>query len=170
MPAEEQLISITSSTIQQQQQKQIQTSTNAAAAADTKQSILICGSDQLPTNYTPERSLSVATASMDALMRPLRKHSSLHRMSPSLKSAIHTMLCIVASYLLSNTLHLILTMLERSDSALLKHPTDPNLASTFHTTFSDMVSFVYMFTSAFRILIYYACNPTIRNDFSTFMR
>lgn len=27
-----------------------------------------------------------------------------------------------------------------------------------------MVSFVYMFTSAIRIAIYYKCNPTIRND------
>lgn len=94
----------------------------------------------------------------------IRKLSSSTRFNPSLRSAIYTMVCIVTSYLVSNTLHLILTILERSDSYLLKHPTDPNLASTFHTTFSDLVSFVYMFTSAIRIAIYYKCNPKIRND------
>ena len=33
--------------------------------------------------------------------------------APKVKSAIYTMACIVASYLISNTLHLILTVLER---------------------------------------------------------
>lgn len=102
-------------------------------------------------------------------------------------SAIYTMVSIVASYLICNTLHLILTVLERyvksflyythnkpirkrsllflsSDSDLLKDPNDPGLASTFHTRFSDIVSFVYMFTSAMRLLIHYFCNSTIRSD------
>jgi hypothetical protein len=57
----------------------------------------------------------------------------------------------------------------RSNSALLKHPDDPNLASTFHTVFSDSVSFVYMFTSAVRCVIYYVCNPVLRHDIQRFL-
>ncbi|KAF7638439.1 hypothetical protein Mgra_00002117 [Meloidogyne graminicola] len=78
------------------------------------------------------------------------------------RSAVYTMVCIVCTYLISNSLHLILCILEKSNSLLLKDPTDPSLASTFHTVFSDAVSFVYMFTSAIRILIYYSCNQQIR--------
>uniref|UniRef100_A0A915D1W4 G-protein coupled receptors family 1 profile domain-containing protein n=1 Tax=Ditylenchus dipsaci TaxID=166011 RepID=A0A915D1W4_9BILA len=119
-----------------------------------------------------ERSNSVRTSSVAASLSEslmpihnVRKSlSTIMTMNTPVKSAIYTMVCIVASYLLSNTLHLILTVLERSNSDLLKHPTDPNLASTFHTIFSDMVSFVYMFTSAMRCVIYYVCNPTIRGD------
>lgn len=85
-------------------------------------------------------------------------------MNSAVKSAIYTMVAIVFTYLLSNSLHLVLTALERSQSVLLRHPTDPNLASTFHTVFSDIVSFVYMFTSAIRVIIYYICNSAIRAD------
>lgn len=42
------------------------------------------------------------------------------------------------------------------------------MSSTFHTFFSDLVSFVYMFTSAIRIVIYYLCNPKIRGDLIDF--
>ncbi|WKY11330.1 hypothetical protein Q1695_003136 [Nippostrongylus brasiliensis] len=90
--------------------------------------------------------------------------------SASVRSAIMTMVAIVASYLISNTLHLILTVMERSDHPILKDPNDPLLSSTFHTFFSDAVSFVYMFTSAIRLLIYFVCNPVIRNDIRNFFR
>ncbi|KJH48551.1 hypothetical protein DICVIV_05347 [Dictyocaulus viviparus] len=50
-----------------------------------------------------------------------------------------------------------------SDHPLLHDTEDPLLSSTFHTFFSDAVSFVYMFTSAIRILIYFGCNPVIRS-------
>ncbi|CAK5073170.1 unnamed protein product [Meloidogyne enterolobii] len=88
----------------------------------------------------------------------------IHKLTLSgpVRSAVYTMVCIVCTYLISNSLHLALTVLEKSNSALLKDPSDPSLASPFHTAFSDAVSFVYMFTSAIRILIYYSCNPQIR--------
>ncbi len=85
-------------------------------------------------------------------------------MPVAVRNAIYTMVAIVASYLVSNSLHLILTILERSDSALLKNPTDPTISSSFHTAFSDTVSCVYMFTSAIRICIYAKCNPVVRAD------
>ncbi|KAK6013058.1 hypothetical protein OSTOST_21691, partial [Ostertagia ostertagi] len=88
--------------------------------------------------------------------------------SASVRSAIMTMVAIVASYLISNTLHLILTVMERSDHPILHDTEDPLLSSTFHTFFSDAVSFVYMFTSAIRLLIYFFCNPAIRGDILTF--
>ncbi|KAL7073430.1 hypothetical protein ACQ4LE_006950 [Meloidogyne hapla] len=88
----------------------------------------------------------------------------IHKLTLSgpVRSAVYTMVCIVCTYLISNSLHLALTVLEKSNSALLRDPSDPSLASTFHTAFSDAVSFVYMFTSAIRVLIYYSCNPQIR--------
>ncbi|CAB3398150.1 unnamed protein product [Caenorhabditis bovis] len=92
----------------------------------------------------------------------------LKSMSPAVRSAVFTMGAIVTSYLISNVLHLILTVLERSDHRILKSDEDPLLSSAFHTFFSDAVSFTYMFTSAIRILIYYACNPKIRNDLIDF--
>ncbi|TKR86946.1 hypothetical protein L596_011438 [Steinernema carpocapsae] len=114
---------------------------------------------QMAPLSTPESEENLPTAAL------VHKNSTVRsQMSTSLKSAIYTMVAIVTSYIFSNSLHLCLTVLERSDSTLLKHPTDPNLASTFHTTFSDLVSFVYMFTSAIRILIYYKCNQAIRGD------
>ncbi|VDM51653.1 unnamed protein product [Angiostrongylus costaricensis] len=93
---------------------------------------------------------------------------SMKKVSASVRCAIMTMVAIVASYLISNTLHLILTVMERSDHPLLHDTEDPLLSSTFHTFFSDSVSFVYMFTSAIRILIYFFCNPVIRSDIRNF--
>ncbi|VDM99269.1 unnamed protein product [Thelazia callipaeda] len=88
-------------------------------------------------------------------------------MSKAVRDAIYTMLAIVTTYLISNSLHLILTILERSKTSLLRDPDDPMMASTFHTVFSDTVSFVYMFTSAIRIIIYFICNPIIRQHLRT---
>ncbi|VDO34820.1 unnamed protein product [Onchocerca flexuosa] len=92
------------------------------------------------------------------------------KMSTPVRDAICTMLAIVTSYLISNSLHLILTVLERSNISILRNPDDPMMASTFHTVFSDTVSFVYMFTSAIRILIYYMCNPAVRLHLREFLR
>uniref|UniRef100_A0A8R1HT63 G_PROTEIN_RECEP_F1_2 domain-containing protein n=1 Tax=Caenorhabditis japonica TaxID=281687 RepID=A0A8R1HT63_CAEJA len=92
----------------------------------------------------------------------------LKSMSPAVRSAVFTMAAIVTSYLISNVLHLILTVLERSGHQILKSDEDPLMSSQFHTFFSDVVSFVYMFTSAIRIVIYYLCNPKIRGDLVDF--
>ncbi|CAI2354909.1 unnamed protein product [Caenorhabditis sp. 36 PRJEB53466] len=92
----------------------------------------------------------------------------LKSMAPAVRSAVFTMAAIVTSYLISNVLHLILTVLERSGHEILKSDEDPQLSSTFHTYFSDLVSLVYMFTSAIRIVIYYMCNPKIRGDLIDF--
>jgi ribosomal protein S19E (S16A) len=43
----------------------------------------------------------------------VNRRNSLKRMNPAVKSAIYTMLAIVTSYLVSNTLHLVLSVLER---------------------------------------------------------
>ncbi|VDM47780.1 unnamed protein product [Toxocara canis] len=91
-------------------------------------------------------------------LTPFRRTTSLVR------NAIYATVAIVTTYLISNGLHLILTILERSKSSLLRDPTDANLASTFHTVFSDTVSFVYMFTSAIRLIVYCICDPTTRKD------
>uniref|UniRef100_A0A915PRV2 G-protein coupled receptors family 1 profile domain-containing protein n=1 Tax=Setaria digitata TaxID=48799 RepID=A0A915PRV2_9BILA len=91
------------------------------------------------------------------------------KMSKPVRDAICTMFAIVTSYLISNSLHLILTILERSQISILRDPDDPMMASTFHTIFSDTVSFVYMFTSAIRIIIY-TCNPAIRSHLREFLR
>uniref|UniRef100_A0A0N4Z9W9 G_PROTEIN_RECEP_F1_2 domain-containing protein n=1 Tax=Parastrongyloides trichosuri TaxID=131310 RepID=A0A0N4Z9W9_PARTI len=102
----------------------------------------------------------------------IRTHSitSSIRIDKKMRSAVLTMTAIVGSYLISNSLSLILTILERTDSDLLKDSNDKTLASTFHSTFSDIVSFTYMFTSAVRIVIYYICNPSIRNDLNEYFR
>ncbi|KAM3717834.1 FMRFamide receptor [Dirofilaria immitis] len=95
-------------------------------------------------------------------IKPLRK------MSTPVRDAVCTMFAIVTSYLISNSLHLILTILERSNISILRDPDDPMMASTFHTVFSDTVSFVYMFTSAIRIIIY-MYNPAVRLHLQEFL-
>ena len=47
------------------------------------------------------------------LSRPFSRRNSCRRTNPAVKSAIYTMLAIVTSYLASNTLHLILSILAR---------------------------------------------------------
>ncbi|TKR60516.1 hypothetical protein L596_027752 [Steinernema carpocapsae] len=83
------------------------------------------------------------------------------KMSRPVKNAVYTMLVIVSSYLVCNSLHMILTVLEKFDSDLLKTADDPTKASIFYTVFGDTVSCLYMFTSAIRIVIYCKCNPAI---------
>ncbi|UMM34549.1 hypothetical protein L5515_007573 [Caenorhabditis briggsae] len=114
--------------------------------------------DRLLTQITPVHKSSTSMG----LSFPLKS------MSPAVRSAVFTMAAIVTSYLISNILHLSLTVLERSGHQILKSEEDPQMSSTFHTFFSDLVSFVYMFTSAIRIVIYYLCNPKIRGDLIDF--
>uniref|UniRef100_A0A1I7YX90 G_PROTEIN_RECEP_F1_2 domain-containing protein n=1 Tax=Steinernema glaseri TaxID=37863 RepID=A0A1I7YX90_9BILA len=83
------------------------------------------------------------------------------KMSRPVRNAVYTMLVIVSSYLVCNSLHMILTVLEKFDSDLLKTEDDPTKASIFYTVFGDTISCLYMFTSAIRIVIYCTCNPTI---------
>ncbi|CAJ0916696.1 unnamed protein product, partial [Mesorhabditis belari] len=64
--------------------------------------------------------------------------------SVQVRSAMYTMLAIVTSYLVSTGLHLILTILERSNSSLIVDPENKEEFTTFHTIFSDTVTFVYM--------------------------
>uniref|UniRef100_A0A914D368 Uncharacterized protein n=1 Tax=Acrobeloides nanus TaxID=290746 RepID=A0A914D368_9BILA len=82
-------------------------------------------------------------------------------MSKSVKNAVVTTLAIVTSYLVCNSLHMFLTVLERTDSPILKHYADETLASTFYTIFADLINALYMISSASRIVIYCKCNPVI---------
>ncbi|KHJ90544.1 hypothetical protein OESDEN_09612 [Oesophagostomum dentatum] len=122
-----------------------------------------CDHPKADNDNADERS-SKPNAIITLSIRPVKS------VSASVRSAIMTMVAIVATYLISNSLHLILTVMERSDHPLLRDPDDPLMASTFHTFFSDAVSFVYMFTSAIRLVIYYVCNPKIRADIKECLR
>ncbi|KAL6741046.1 hypothetical protein Aduo_014342 [Ancylostoma duodenale] len=126
----------------------------------TQKKELLCEQNQVHVDSLNSGNNEVISMSI----RPVKS------VTASVRSAIMTMVAIVASYLISNTLHLILTVMERSDHPLLRDPEDPLLSSTFHTFFSDSVSFVYMFTSAIRLLIYFGCNPVIRADILNFFR
>uniref|UniRef100_A0A0M3J1X6 G_PROTEIN_RECEP_F1_2 domain-containing protein n=1 Tax=Anisakis simplex TaxID=6269 RepID=A0A0M3J1X6_ANISI len=82
--------------------------------------------------------------------------------SSSIRNAVCTMLAIVFSYLICNSLHLGLTILERTQSSILITEEDETLASPFYTIFGDTVSILYMFTSSIRISIYAKFNPRMR--------
>uniref|UniRef100_A0AC35TJE3 G_PROTEIN_RECEP_F1_2 domain-containing protein n=1 Tax=Rhabditophanes sp. KR3021 TaxID=114890 RepID=A0AC35TJE3_9BILA len=117
------------------------------------------------------RKVSSCSNNLSVTLTLKRKNSFTNlKMDTQMRNAVITMTIVVASYLLSNSLHLILTMLEQTNSKILKNDEDPSMASLFHTYFSDLVSFVYMFTSAARILIYYICNPVIRKDLQQFFK
>uniref|UniRef100_A0A914RPL0 G-protein coupled receptors family 1 profile domain-containing protein n=1 Tax=Parascaris equorum TaxID=6256 RepID=A0A914RPL0_PAREQ len=87
-----------------------------------------------------------------------------------LRCAVYTMVAIVCTHLVSNSLHLLLTALERSGTKILVDDYDPNVSSSFYIAFSDTVSFCYMFTSAIRIVIYALCNPTLGRQIVDFLK
>lgn len=87
-----------------------------------------------------------------------------------LRCAVYTMVAIVCTHLVSNSLHLMLTALERSGTKILVDDYDPNVSSSFYIAFSDTVSFCYMFTSAIRIVIYALCNPTLGRQIVAFLK
>ncbi|PAV67588.1 hypothetical protein WR25_02333 isoform B [Diploscapter pachys] len=101
------------------------------------------------------------------------KESLVHRSSRSkrsqLRNAIYTMLAIVTSYLMCNSIHMFTTLLEKFDSNILYSAEDPNQSSNFYIALSDTVSILYMVTSAIRIFIYCKCNPKLRNEIRQFI-
>ncbi|CAI4227232.1 unnamed protein product [Auanema sp. JU1783] len=74
-----------------------------------------------------------------------------HRMPMTVRNAVFTMVAIVFSYLISNTLHIILTVLEVGKASILVEDDDPYKASMIYTILGDGVSILYMFSSAIRI-------------------
>ncbi|CAD6196980.1 unnamed protein product [Caenorhabditis auriculariae] len=97
------------------------------------------------------------------------KESSRSKRS-QLRNAIYTMLAIVTSYLVCNGIHLFLTFLERFESSVLYESDDQSQSSNFYIVLSDMVSIVYMVSSAIRIFIYAKCNPKLRVEISNYLR
>ncbi|CAD5223565.1 unnamed protein product [Bursaphelenchus okinawaensis] len=114
----------------------------------------------VPPIYVDDTSAEKRRPSFKMLKLTLKRPT----MSPSVRHAVYTTVIIVTSYLICSGLHLILTVMEKTDSDLLKSLDDPTKASIFYTIFGDMISFLYMFTSAIRILIYCKCNPAVRQN------
>lgn len=118
-------------------------------------------------SVTPPSKLTITSDGTLMPSTPIRRPShklsfSRIRMPVAVRNAVITTVAIVASYLYCNSLHLILTVLERTKSSLLDDAEDPTKASTFYTLFGDTVSALYMITSTIRILIYCKCNPLIK--------
>ncbi|CAB3403727.1 unnamed protein product [Caenorhabditis bovis] len=101
------------------------------------------------------------------------KGSLIHRSSRTkrsqLRNAIYTMLAIVTSYLVCNSVHLFLTILERFDPSYLYESDDRSQSSTFYIVLSDTVSICYMVSSAIRICIYAKCNPKLRKEIADYI-
>uniref|UniRef100_A0A1I7RP01 G_PROTEIN_RECEP_F1_2 domain-containing protein n=1 Tax=Bursaphelenchus xylophilus TaxID=6326 RepID=A0A1I7RP01_BURXY len=106
----------------------------------------------------------ISSGSSRASFKVLRMTIKRPTMSPAVRHAVYTTVIIVTSYLICSGLHLLLTFMEKTDAAILKSDDDPTKASIFYTIFGDMISFLYMFTSAIRIFIYCKCNPTVREN------
>uniref|UniRef100_A0A0N5CDD0 G_PROTEIN_RECEP_F1_2 domain-containing protein n=1 Tax=Strongyloides papillosus TaxID=174720 RepID=A0A0N5CDD0_STREA len=87
-----------------------------------------------------------------------------NQLNRKIVNAVYSTLAICFSYLICNGAHLILTILERTGSNLLVDESDETKASLFYTTFGDIVSFLYMFTSAIRFVIYYKYNNDIKDE------
>ncbi|CAD6190008.1 unnamed protein product [Caenorhabditis auriculariae] len=114
----------------------------------------------------PLTEIKVETPTMSR-RRSLRVLTSLriHKMPASVRNAIYTMVTIVATYLISNSLHIILTLLEVTKASVLVDENDHYKASLLYTVLGDSVSLLYMTSSAVRIVIYVSCNPAIRKQF-----
>ncbi|CAO4380300.1 unnamed protein product [Caenorhabditis nigoni] len=79
------------------------------------------------------------------------------------------MVAIVTTYLISNSLHILLTLLEVTKASILVDEHDPYKASNLYTLLGDAVSLLYMISSAIRVLIYTYCNPAIRHQLFSFL-
>uniref|UniRef100_A0A914VK09 G-protein coupled receptors family 1 profile domain-containing protein n=1 Tax=Plectus sambesii TaxID=2011161 RepID=A0A914VK09_9BILA len=96
--------------------------------------------------------------------RRSRRLSSATRVRRAkVREATNTMLAIVTVYLMCNTPHFILTLLEQFNSTVLR---DENGASTqFYMAMSDLVSVLFMISSFVRIFVYLKCNQEVRFEF-----
>ncbi|VDL76209.1 unnamed protein product [Nippostrongylus brasiliensis] len=101
-------------------------------------------------------------AAMPGIRASILSSIRRYRMPPPIKHALYTMVAIVSTYLVSNSLHLLLTLLEFSNAE-----NDSFAASTLYTTLGDLVSVLYMTSSAIRIFIYAKCNPTVWKQLSS---
>ncbi|CCD66539.1 G-protein coupled receptors family 1 profile domain-containing protein [Caenorhabditis elegans] len=90
------------------------------------------------------------------------------QITSTVRNAIYTMVAIVSTYLISNSLHILLTLLEVTKASVLVDENDPYKASLLYTLLGDAVSILYMISSAVRILIYTYCNPAIRHQLFSF--
>ncbi|GMS81438.1 hypothetical protein PENTCL1PPCAC_3613, partial [Pristionchus entomophagus] len=101
---------------------------------------------------------------LEFIVAPVEHMYTARSTHSQVRSAILTMVAIVTSYLLCNSLQLVLTFLEKTESTLLIDENDSGMSSVFHTSFGDIISFLYMCTSAIRLFIYAICNNEIRRD------
>ncbi|WKY13559.1 hypothetical protein Q1695_004419 [Nippostrongylus brasiliensis] len=106
-------------------------------------------------------------AAMPGIRASILSSIRRYRMPPPIKHALYTMVAIVSTYLVSNSLHLLLTLLEFSNASILFEENDSFAASTLYTTLGDLVSVLYMTSSAIRIFIYAKCNPTVWKQLSS---
>ncbi|CAI2353203.1 unnamed protein product [Caenorhabditis sp. 36 PRJEB53466] len=93
----------------------------------------------------------------------------IHKLPSTVRNAIYTMVAIVSTYLISNSLHILLTLLEVTKASVLVDEHDPYKASLLYTLLGDAVSLLYMVSSAIRVLIYTYCNPAIRHQLFSFL-
>ncbi|UMM36329.1 hypothetical protein L5515_008536 [Caenorhabditis briggsae] len=91
------------------------------------------------------------------------------QITSTVRNAIYTMVAIVTTYLISNSLHILLTLLEVTKASILVDEHDPYKASNLYTLLGDAVSLLYMISSAIRVLIYTYCNPAIRHQLFSFL-
>ncbi len=76
-----------------------------------------------------------------------------------LKSATKTMIVIVMSYLICNSLRLVLTFWENISPETLKSEN-----FKFYSLGGDVVSLLTAINASWKLIIYYTCNPKIRKE------
>ncbi len=85
-----------------------------------------------------------------------------------IRSATLTMVVLVFSHLICNSLHVFISSMERLNVwGLLKR--DDDTSTEFYTASADVISFLFMFSSFLRLPIYLVCNPHLRQDFMALM-
>ncbi len=89
----------------------------------------------------------------------VRKQLETRQKRRCLKSATKTMVVIVTSYLICNSLSLVLTFWENISPETLKSKN-----FKFYTLGGDVVSLLTAINASWKLVIYYTCNPKIRKE------
>lgn len=77
------------------------------------------------------------------------------------RDAIYTMSVIVASYLLCNGMNVLMVVMEKFIRPAILF-TQKRGQTDLYIGITDMISFLYMFFSSTRLIVYYVCNPQTR--------
>ena len=120
--------------------------------------------------------IGTALASPQLILANVRARAVEVEERHSAANASRIFICITTSYLLCNSLAMLINVLERIPGRpwLMETAHDGTdsrpIPNAFYIYATDAISFLFMLTSVFRVPIYLAFSPTVRHHFAAVLR